>query len=89
MCNGTDIFLEVCTMWHYLSVTLVIMTTVFLELGFSAVPTIPPPPPHTERAKTARYMAHYSNWGFLSTISTQEKVSLQQISILFYIQLFL
>ncbi|XP_062390092.1 protein CREG2 [Sardina pilchardus] len=34
----------------------------------------PSPPPHEETAKTARYIAHYSDWGHLATISTQEKI---------------
>jgi len=34
----------------------------------------PSPPPHQETARTARYIAHYSNWGTLSTISTQDKI---------------
>lgn len=33
------------------------------------------PPPHQETARTARYIAHYSDWGHLSTISTQDKVA--------------
>lgn len=33
------------------------------------------PPPHQETARTARYIAHYSNWGHLATISTQDKVT--------------
>ncbi|KAJ8410002.1 hypothetical protein AAFF_G00210430 [Aldrovandia affinis] len=33
-----------------------------------------PPPPHEETARTARYMAHYSNWGFLATISTMGRI---------------
>lgn len=33
------------------------------------------PPPHQETARTARYIAHYSDWGHLATISTQEKVT--------------
>lgn len=32
------------------------------------------PPPHQETARTARYIAHYSDWGHLATISTQEKI---------------
>ncbi|XP_016378840.1 protein CREG2-like isoform X1 [Sinocyclocheilus rhinocerous] len=32
------------------------------------------PPPHEETAKVARYMAHYSDWGHLATISTQEQI---------------
>lgn len=32
------------------------------------------PPPHQETARTARYIAHYSDWGHLATISTQDKV---------------
>lgn len=32
------------------------------------------PPPHQETARTARYIAHYSDWGYLATISTQDKV---------------
>lgn len=34
----------------------------------------PSPPPHQETARTARYMAHYSDWGHLATISTQDKI---------------
>lgn len=33
------------------------------------------PPPHQETARTARYIAHYSDWGHLATISTQDKVT--------------
>lgn len=33
------------------------------------------PPPHQDTAKTARYISHYSDWGYLATISTQEKVT--------------
>ncbi|XP_071395389.1 protein CREG2 [Centroberyx affinis] len=32
------------------------------------------PPPHQETARTARYIAHYSDWGHLATISTQDKI---------------
>uniref|UniRef100_A0A8C6UA91 Cellular repressor of E1A-stimulated genes 2 n=1 Tax=Neogobius melanostomus TaxID=47308 RepID=A0A8C6UA91_9GOBI len=32
------------------------------------------PPPHQETARTARYIAHSSDWGVLSTISTQERI---------------
>ena len=32
------------------------------------------PPPPEEIAKAARYMAHYSDWGFLATISTLDMV---------------
>ncbi|XP_061548051.1 protein CREG2 [Phycodurus eques] len=32
------------------------------------------PPPHRETAKTARYIAHSSDWGFLATISSQVKI---------------
>ncbi|XP_068428656.1 protein CREG2 [Clinocottus analis] len=32
------------------------------------------PPPHQETARTARYIAHYSDWGHLATISTQEQI---------------
>ncbi|XP_056145850.1 protein CREG2-like [Lampris incognitus] len=32
-----------------------------------------PPPPHQETARTARYISHYSDWGHLATISTQDK----------------
>lgn len=35
----------------------------------------PGPPPHQETARTARYIAHYSDWGHLATISTQDKVT--------------
>lgn len=38
--------------------------------------SIPTPPPHEEAARVARYMAHYSDWGHLATISTQEQVML-------------
>ncbi|KAM6985816.1 protein CREG2 [Aplochiton taeniatus] len=34
----------------------------------------PSPPPHEETARTARYIAHYSDWGHLATISTQDKI---------------
>ena len=34
----------------------------------------PSPPPHQETARTARYIAHYSDWGHLATISTQDQV---------------
>ncbi|XP_041127707.1 protein CREG2 [Polyodon spathula] len=34
----------------------------------------PPPHPHDGIARTARYLAHYSSWGFLATISTHEKI---------------
>uniref|UniRef100_A0A3P8SAQ1 Cellular repressor of E1A-stimulated genes 2 n=1 Tax=Amphiprion percula TaxID=161767 RepID=A0A3P8SAQ1_AMPPE len=32
------------------------------------------PPPHQETARTARYIAHYSDWGHLATISTLDKI---------------
>lgn len=32
-------------------------------------------PPHQETARTSRYIAHYSDWGHLATISTQDKVT--------------
>ncbi|KAL6100999.1 creg2 [Pungitius sinensis] len=32
------------------------------------------PPPHQETARTARYIAHNSDWGHLATISTQDKI---------------
>ncbi|KAM7380334.1 hypothetical protein PAMP_003637 [Pampus punctatissimus] len=32
------------------------------------------PPPHQESARTARYIAHYSDWGHLATTSTQDKI---------------
>lgn len=38
-------------------------------------PSPPPPPPHQETARTSRYIAHYSDWGHLATISTQDKVT--------------
>lgn len=34
-----------------------------------------PPPLHQETARTARYIAHYSDWGHLSTISAQDEVT--------------
>ncbi|XP_072300843.1 protein CREG2 [Eucyclogobius newberryi] len=40
----------------------------------SSSPPSPPPPPHQETARTARYIAHNSDWGVLSTISTQERI---------------
>ncbi|KAM9343114.1 protein CREG2 [Pholidichthys leucotaenia] len=40
----------------------------------SVSPPAPPPPPHQETAKTARYIAHYSDWGHLATISAQDKI---------------
>lgn len=36
--------------------------------------SIPIPPPHEETARMARYMAHYIDWGYLATISTQDKI---------------
>ena len=36
------------------------------------------PPPHQDTARTARYIAHYSDWGHVSTISTQDKVAQTQ-----------
>lgn len=39
----------------------------------------PSPPPHQETARTARYIAHYSDWGHLATISRQDMVLLLQI----------
>lgn len=44
----------------------------------SSSPSSPPPPsppPHQETARTSRYIAHYSDWGHLATISTQDKVT--------------
>uniref|UniRef100_A0A8C1K3C7 Cellular repressor of E1A-stimulated genes 2 n=1 Tax=Cyprinus carpio TaxID=7962 RepID=A0A8C1K3C7_CYPCA len=32
------------------------------------------PPLHEEAARVARYMTHYSDWGHLATISTQQQV---------------
>nr|XP_057937098.1 protein CREG2 [Doryrhamphus excisus] len=32
------------------------------------------PPPHQETARTARYIAHSSDWGCLATISTQDQI---------------
>ncbi|XP_076016693.1 protein CREG2 [Genypterus blacodes] len=34
----------------------------------------PPPPPHQETARTARFIAHYSDWGHLATTSTQDTI---------------
>ncbi|XP_029967731.1 protein CREG2 [Salarias fasciatus] len=34
----------------------------------------PPPPPHQDTARTARYIAHFSDWGHLATISTQDQI---------------
>ncbi|XP_051565290.1 protein CREG2 [Myxocyprinus asiaticus] len=36
--------------------------------------SVPEPPPHEETARVARYMAHYSDWGHLATISTQDQI---------------
>lgn len=36
--------------------------------------SVPTPPPHEDTARVARYMAHYSDWGHLATISTQEQI---------------
>lgn len=33
-----------------------------------------PPPPHQDTARTARYIAHSSDWGHLATISTQDQI---------------
>lgn len=44
-----------------------------VKTGSSSNP--PPPPPHQETARTARYIAHYSDWGHLATISTLDKVT--------------
>lgn len=41
----------------------------------SSSPPSPPPPPHQETARTARYIAHQSDWGHLATISNQDKVT--------------
>lgn len=41
----------------------------------SSLPPPPPPPPHQETARTSRYIAHYSDWGHLATISSQDKVT--------------
>merc|ERR1719266_2961293 len=32
----------------------------------------PLPPPHTQPAKLARYIVHYSDWGSLATMSARE-----------------
>jgi len=37
------------------------------EFGFT-----PAPPPHTEEAKLARYVVHYSDWASMATISVRE-----------------
>lgn len=42
----------------------------------SAAGGTPGPPPHQEAARTARYIAHYSDWGHLATISTQDEVNM-------------
>ncbi|XP_030642700.1 protein CREG2 [Chanos chanos] len=42
--------------------------------GVKSPATAPPPPPHEETARTARYIAHYSDWGHLATISTLDKI---------------
>jgi len=35
---------------------------------------VPTPPPHDQKALTARYVIHVSNWGSLATISTQSGI---------------
>uniref|UniRef100_UPI00398F3CC5 protein CREG2 isoform X2 n=1 Tax=Pristiophorus japonicus TaxID=55135 RepID=UPI00398F3CC5 len=35
---------------------------------------IPPEPSHQEKARIARYMVHSTNWGFLATLSTLDKI---------------
>lgn len=35
----------------------------------------PNPPPYREKAETARYIAHYSDWGVVGTISTMPNIS--------------
>uniref|UniRef100_A0A669CBP3 Cellular repressor of E1A-stimulated genes 2 n=1 Tax=Oreochromis niloticus TaxID=8128 RepID=A0A669CBP3_ORENI len=48
-----------------------------LIIFFSCVAMCPykiTPPPHQDTAKTARYISHYSDWGYLATISTQDKI---------------
>ncbi|XP_016151010.1 protein CREG2-like isoform X2 [Sinocyclocheilus grahami] len=37
-------------------------------------PSVAVPPPHEETARLARYTAHYSDWGHVATISTQEQI---------------
>lgn len=32
--------------------------------------------PHEQAIRTARFLIHYNNWGFLATTSTQEKVEI-------------
>jgi len=44
------------------------------EVKAKAPSSVPTPPPHEDTARVARYMAHYSDWGHLATISTQEQV---------------
>lgn len=41
----------------------------------SSGPPSSPPPPHQDTARTARYIAHQSDWGHVATISTQDKVT--------------
>jgi len=38
------------------------------------VKEIPTPPPHQQKALTARYVVHVSNWGSLATISAQSGI---------------
>ncbi|XP_026074635.1 protein CREG2-like [Carassius auratus] len=40
----------------------------------SSIPPPPPPPPHEQAARAARYLARYSDWGHLATVSTQEQI---------------
>uniref|UniRef100_A0A3Q3XCP9 CREG-like beta-barrel domain-containing protein n=1 Tax=Mola mola TaxID=94237 RepID=A0A3Q3XCP9_MOLML len=44
------------------------------QLSSSRLSSSSSPPPHQETARTARYIAHYSDWGHLATISTQDKI---------------
>ena len=41
----------------------------------------PPPPPHQETARTARFIAHYSDWGHLATVSTQDQVTRETVGV--------
>lgn len=36
---------------------------------------VPTPPPHDQKALTARYVVHVSNWGVVATISVQSEIS--------------
>jgi len=40
----------------------------------AGLPTFPPKPPYEEKAKTARFVTHISDWGSLATISSHDPI---------------